>query len=86
MAQDNELTYEWPRIHKAEENIESTITEWVFDHVFEHFGVDDVSELTLEMVQEIESFRDEKLNEFSPMQWGYSNLINQWESADWEEQ
>jgi hypothetical protein len=28
--------------------------------------------------------RDE-FNEYSPMQWGFSNLYNQWECETWEE-
>jgi len=76
--------YEWPRIHKAEENIESQVTDWVYDHVMEWFGVDDIVELTTEQIQQVEAFRDE-LNEYSPMQWGFSNLINNWENETWEE-
>lgn len=83
LKEEREMAYEWPRIHKAEENIEMQVTDWVYEHVFEHFGVDEVTELTKEDIQEIESFRDE-LNEYSPMQWGYSNLINVWENETLE--
>jgi len=72
------MAYEWPRIYKAEENIEHQVTEWVTEHVCEFFEVEYVSELTQEQISEVEAFRDE-LNEYSPMQIGYSNVINQWE-------
>jgi len=72
------MAYEWSRIHKAEENIEHQVTEWVTEHVCEFFEVEYVSELTQEQISEVEAFRDE-LNEYSPMQIGYSNVINQWE-------
>jgi len=83
LREEREMKYDWPRIHKAEENIEHQVTEWVYDHVFEHFGVDEVTELTEEDIQEVEAFRDE-LNEYSCMGIGYSNLINNWESEKWE--
>jgi len=72
------MAYEWPRIHKAEENIEHQVTEWVTEHVCEFFEVDCITELTQEQISEVDAFRDE-LNEYSPMQIGYSNVINQWE-------
>lgn len=73
------MSYEYPRIHKAEENIEHIVTEWVEEHVLEHFGVDDIESLTEDEIDDILAFRDD-LNEYSPMQIGYSNLINYWES------
>lgn len=79
------MSFEWPRIHKWEDNIESQVTDSVFDYVFEYYGVTEVSELTEEQIKEVEDFRDE-FNEYSPMQWGFSNLINQWESEKWEEE
>ena len=83
LKEEREMAYKWPRIHKAEENIEHQVTEWVYDHVFEHFGVEEVTELTEEDVQEVQAFWD-SLNEYSCMGIGYSNLINNWESEKWE--
>lgn len=71
--------YDYPRIHKAEENIERQVSEWVEDHVMEYFSVDTIEEITADEMEEIIAFRDD-LNEYSPMQIGYSNLINYWES------
>jgi len=79
------MSFEWRRIHKWEDNIESQVTESVYDYVFEYYGVTEVTELTEDQIKEIEDFRDE-LNEYSPMQWGFSNLINNWESEKWEEE
>ena len=75
------MTYEWPRIYKAEENIEQQVTEWVTEHVCEFFEVECVTELTKEQINAVEAFREE-VNEYSPMQIGYSNVINQWESEN----
>jgi len=79
------MSFEWRRIHKWEDNIENQVTESVYDYVFEYYGVTEVTELTEDQIKEIEDFRDE-LNEYSPMQWGFSNLINNWESEKWEEE
>lgn len=72
------MAYEWPRIHKAEENIEHQVTEWVTEHVCEFFEVEEISDLTEEQIDEVIAFQEE-LNEYSPMQIGYSNVVNQWE-------
>lgn len=77
------MSFDWPRIHKWEERIESDVTDSVYEYVMEHYGVDEITELTEEQIKEVENFRDE-LNEYSPMQWGFSNLINHWESETWE--
>ena len=76
------MSFDWPRIHKWEENLEREITDSVWEYVCEFYGVEEISELTLEQIQEVEAFRDE-LNEYSPMQWGFSNVINHWESESW---
>ena len=75
----NIMSYDYPRIHKAEENIEHIVTEWVEEHVMEYFSVEEIESITPDQMEEIIAFREE-LNEYSPMQVGYSNLINYWES------
>ena len=77
------MSFDWPRIHKWEERIESDVTDSVYEYVMEHYGVDEIVELTEEQIKEVENFRDE-LNEYSTMQWGFSNLINHWESENEE--
>jgi len=79
------MSFEWPRIHKMEEWVEREMTDTVYDYVFEFYGVDELTELTPEQIEEIEAFRDE-VSEYSPIQMGFSNLINMWESETWEEQ
>lgn len=79
------MAFEWPRIHKWEDNIESQVTDAVFDYVMEFYGVEGITELTQEQIDELAAFREE-LNEYSPLQWGFSNLINHWENETWEEE
>lgn len=74
------MAFEWPRIHKWEDNIESQVTDAVNDYVMEFYGVSEVEELTREMIDEIDTFRNEELNEYSLMQVGFSNLVSSWES------
>ena len=73
------MSFEWNRIYKWEENHERNITEDVFEYVLEYYGAEEIEELTQEQINEIQAYRDE-LNEYSIMQIGFSNLINQWES------
>jgi len=74
------MSYEWPRIHKVEDNYYMEISEVVWEHVSEHYGVDDIEDLTEEQIDELEDFRTNHLNEYSIMQAGYSNIISMWES------
>jgi len=62
-------------MHKWEENIEREVTDGVFEFVCEHYGIDEVEELTEEQIEEIREFADD-LNEYSPITWGFNNLFN----------
>lgn len=77
------MTFEWHKLYKHEENIESDVTDRVFEYVCEYYKVEEITDLTEEQISEIDAFRD-KLNEFSVMQMGFSNLVNQWESENYE--
>ena len=77
------MAFEWHKLYKHEENIESDVTDRVFEYVCEYYNVEEITDLTEEQISEIDAFRD-KLNEFSVMQIGFSNLVNQWESENYE--
>lgn len=79
------MSFEWNRMHKWEENIERDITDSVYEYVCEYYGIEEVTELTPEQLEEIEAFRDE-LNEYNLMQIGFSNLISHVESEHWEKE
>jgi hypothetical protein len=72
------MSFEWNRIHKWEENIERDVTDAVEQQIMEHYSVDDITTLTEEQMNEVMAFREE-LNEYSVMQWGFSNIYSQWE-------
>lgn len=72
------MAFEWHRMHKWEENIERDVTDAVEQQIMEHYDVEDITTLTEEQMNEVMAFREE-LNEFSVMQWGFSNIYSQWE-------
>ena len=74
------MSYEWPRIHKVEDNFYMEISDVVCEQVLTHYGVDEIEDLTEEQIAELEYFRVHYLGEYSVLQAGYSNLINMWES------
>ena len=74
------MSYEWPRIHKVEDNFYMEISDVVCEQVLTHYGVDEIEDLTEEQIAELEYFRVHYLSEYSVLQAGYSNLINMWES------
>ena len=75
------MAFEWHRIHKWEENIERDVTDAVEQQIMEHYGVEDITTLTEEQMNEVMLFREE-LNEFSVMQPGFSNICSQWEEEN----
>jgi hypothetical protein len=79
------MAFEWHRMHKWEENIEREVTEGVEEQIMEHYGVDDIVELTKEQIAEVIAFREEYVSEYSPMNWGFGNVINRWEEENYEE-
>ena len=42
------MSYDWPRIHKVEDNLMMDINEIVWEHVLEHFGVEEIEDLSEE--------------------------------------
>ena len=78
------MSFDIPRVHKWEENIEREVTDELWSYVCEHFGVEEIADLSEEQIQEVEAYRDNDLSEYSPLQIGFSNIINHWESESWE--
>jgi hypothetical protein len=74
------MAFDWPRIHKWEDNLYSYASDWVEEYVLEHYKVETIEDLTEEQIAEVRKFWGEELNEYSPLSEGFSNLINWWES------
>ena len=73
------MAFEWNRIHKSEQYVDSIVEDMVLEQVCDHYGVDDIEDLSADQIDEISYFRDKVLNEFSCLQWGFSNVISLWE-------
>ena len=71
------MSFEWNKINKYEDNYEREITDNVYDYVRDYFDVDEIDDITEEQMDQVKTFRDE-YNEYSVMQIGFSNLINDW--------
>jgi len=78
------MSFEWHRIHKWEENIESQVTDAVEEQVTEQYGVDSIEDLTEEQIDQVMSWRDEHVSEYSPMYIGFTNVYNTWENVNWQ--
>jgi hypothetical protein len=79
------MSFEWHRTHKILEWVEREMTECVEQYVLEHYGLEEIHELTEEQISELETFRDEELQEYHPLQMGFSNIISYWENYEPEE-
>ena len=74
------MSYEIHKVHKVEDNFCREICEWVYAHVTEFYGVDDIEELTQEQIDEVDTYRRCRLGEWSVLQSGYNDVVNMWES------
>ena len=68
-------------MHKWEENLEGQITDAVYEFVCEQYGVEEVTELTVEQFKEVNQFYEE-MNEYSVMHIGFVNLTNHWQDEN----
>ena len=76
--------FEMRKPHKAEEYYENQIIEQVYEVITEFYGVDEITEITQEQINDIEEWREEWLSEYSVLQVGFSSFMNQWENEMWE--
>jgi hypothetical protein len=74
------MPFEWDRIDKAEENFVREISNRVFSYVCEFYQVENIIDLSQDLIQEIIDYRDNHLHEYSVMQAGFSDLISMLES------
>lgn len=74
------MSYEHYNIGKVDEWLMDQAIEAVEEHVLEHFGVEELSELTIEQIEEVTAY-GETLNENSLTHWAYKDMYNRWEWA-----
>ena len=80
----SEEKYYWRKPYKTEEYYERMICDQVWEQIMEHFGAEEITEITPEQMKEVEDWREENLHEYSLLQVGFSNFIQQWENDRWE--
>ena len=76
--------YTFYKSHKVEDWIASEMRDTVTAQILEWFDVEEIGHLTEDQIAEITDYRDNVLNEYSPLQWGYSDVIGEWENYQWE--
>lgn len=85
MVSRDDGTFSVPKIHKWAENIEYTLNDWAYSSVFEHFGVDEVSELTQENINEIEDWLESEDDTwYDWVLMGFRNLLSEWENENYD--
>jgi hypothetical protein len=68
------------KAHKMADWLEAECTEWATNLVTEHFGVDEVSELSLEQMHEVfDQFEELDNNYGDAISIGFLNVIRNWE-------
>ena len=78
--------FHWDKMYKHEENIERDVTERVEEYVKEFYNVDSIFDLTDDQINELDNFRNNDISEYSVMQIGFSNLINDWENEEYDDE
>ena len=78
--------YAFHRAHKVEDWIAREMYDCVFEQITEWFGVEEIADLTKEQMDEVIHFRENELNEYSPLHWGYTDIISEWEEQMWEKE
>ena len=76
--------YTFHRAHKVEDWISREMYDTVFEQITQWFGVEEIGELTEEQMDEIIDYRENHLSEYSPLQYGYTDIISEWENEMWE--
>lgn len=70
-------------IHKLEDYLEETATDWIAEAIIDHFGVA-IEELSQEQIKEVQEFCDEADNGgygFNLVGSCLRHLINEWEES-----
>lgn len=68
------------RAHKMLDWIENHVTEWANDLIAEHFGVEEVEELSREQIDEVIDQWEEMCDYDGMLALGLRNCINCWEN------
>jgi hypothetical protein len=73
------MSFNWPKHYKTEEWIENEISEAVFNIVTEQYGIEDVTELSKDQLNEVMQWAENHLPAFSLLKVGFTNISESWE-------
>ena len=78
----SEEKFEVVKPYKWMENIEREVTDNLWEDISAHFGVEEITELTEDQVQELEDYWDEIEDDryLSMISMGVRNIISWWEN------
>lgn len=76
--------FEWPKMYKAEENLEREAREAVIFKISEHYNIeeDDIYNLSQEQMDHVMEWRDKNVNEFSIMWGAFTDVYNHWQNEN----
>lgn len=74
--------FDYPRIHKWDELLCNQIADEATELVCDHYGVDEVTDLTEQQIEEIQTFIDNNEEWYSYLMSGFRSVINWWESEN----
>ena len=77
--------FEWFKMHKDEEYIEREAYSAVEHEICNQLDVEDVSNLTQEQMDQVMAWREENVNEYSPMYGAFQDVYNVWENENGDE-
>jgi hypothetical protein len=73
------MSFNWPKFYKEEQRLENIVGALVFEQVSEFYGVEDLSQLTKDQLEEVLVWADDELPPFSLLAEGFKNLRDTWE-------
>lgn len=69
--------FEWPKIHKTEQIVESQAYDLVESNIIDYYDVIDITDLTQDQINEITKFKDD-YNEYSVLYSAFFDIIERW--------
>jgi len=81
VSEEVEVGFRVHRAHKMMDWVENEVTEWAEGIAFEHYGVEEVTELTRDQIAEIAAEADRLDEDYGDIiSLGFFNIVRWWES------
>jgi len=74
--------FDWPRMYKVEEYIEREAYNAVEEFVVDFYNVEEIGLIPKQQIDEIMAWREENVNEYSPMWSAFQDVYNVWENEN----